>query len=61
VAVGGNASNYFTLSPAAGSGATTGTTVTVTYNGSNSWSREAIITLTVSGTAVADCTIVYPN
>ena len=61
VAVGGNASNYFTLSPAAGSGATTGTTVTVTYNGSTGWSKDAIITLTVGGTAVADCTIVYPN
>jgi len=58
--VGGNAASYFSLSPSSGS-TTSGTSVTVSYNGSSSWSRDAVITLTVSGTAVADCTIDYPN
>jgi len=60
IAVGGNAASYFSLSPSSGS-STGGTSVTVSYNGSTGWSRDAIITLTVGGTAVADCTITYPN
>jgi hypothetical protein len=60
LSIAGAASSYFTLSPASGS-ATNGTSVTVSYDGSSSFDRDAIISLTVGGTNVASCTIEYSN
>ena len=60
--LGGAAASYFTLSPASGS-ATGGLDITLSYNGSNSWDRDAIIQLLIAGTTTEldQATIDYTN
>ena len=57
----GAGSSYFSLSPSSGS-ATSGTTITITYNGSTSFTRDGNILVYEAGTSsptLTDCTIVY--